>query len=176
MSPGMTTATASRNGTELSQGPDHFRLHRKTKTFLKSRNHLCSNDKILSFPLLWCRIWTFMGIFLQVFSFQYKTQLALSRYSWKGGQGGTQGLYLIFKAGYCEGLRSVGRGVKAWVQVQLYATPQPPKLFAEGPQVFQSAHRSPPPQHLPTLQLLNSNCSYQPLPSSFLRKSPSAGF
>lgn len=55
-----------------------------------------------------------MGVFLQVFSFQYKTQLAQSRDSWwKGEQGRAQGLYCVSKAGYCEGLGSVGRGVRA---------------------------------------------------------------
>lgn len=107
VSPGIPIVTASLRGTELSQGADHFTQYRKAKTFLNSRSFLYKNDKILSFPSLWCRM--LMGIFLQVFSFQYKTQLAVSRDSWwKGGQGGTQGLYLVFKAGYCKGLRSMG--------------------------------------------------------------------
>lgn len=173
VSPGITVTTASCKGTELLQGPDHFRLYRKI-LFLKSRNRLCSNDKILFFPPLWCRM--FMGIFLQAFSFQYKTQLALSRdLWWKGGQGGTQGLYLLFKAGYCKRLRTMGRGVNTRVQAQLYATPWPLKPFAGGHQVFQSASYSQPPQHLPALQLLSSDCSYQPLPPSFPRKPPPTG-
>lgn len=67
MSPGITVAIVSWNGTELSQGPNHFRLYRKAKTFLKSRNPLCNNDKILSFPPLWCRM--FRGIFFASFLF-----------------------------------------------------------------------------------------------------------
>lgn len=110
VSPGTPVATASLGGTELSHGPDPFRQYRKAKTFLNSRSLLYNNDKILSFPSLWCRV--FMGIFLQVFSFQYKTQLTVSRDSWwKGGQGGTQGVCPVFKAGYCKGLRSTGSGL-----------------------------------------------------------------
>lgn len=109
-----------------------------------------------------------MGIFLQAFSFQYKTQLALSRdLWWKGGQGGTRGLYLLFKAGYCKRLRSMGRGVNAWVQAQLYATPWPLKPFAGGHQVFQSASYSQPPQHLPacSFSALTARISLCLLPS-----------
>lgn len=119
-----------------------------------------------------------MGIFfLQVFSCQYKTQLAQSRDSWwKGEQGRTWGLCLVSKAGYCEGLGSVRKGCQGLVSSPALCHPTATLAFCRGTPGFPKCS---------TLSLLSPH-----LPCSFLaptapislfllpfpRKPPSAGF
>lgn len=94
--------------TELSQGPAHFRLYRKEKTFQKPRYPICSNDKTLSFPHCGAGcLWVFL-LTSFLFSVQNSAgseqELLVERRTGKD--------YLVSKAGYCEGLGSVDSGVK----------------------------------------------------------------
>lgn len=69
-------------------------------------------------------------------------------------------------------MRGTGRGDggSAWIPAHLYAARQPPKLFAAGHQLVQSA-RQPQPclfttKHSPAPRRLGSDCLYRPLPPS----------
>lgn len=77
-----------------------------------------------------------------------------------------------FQGWILRGAQESGEGIRAWVQVQLYAISQPTKPFAERHQVFQSARHSassaltcPAASHLQPLLL--ASAAFLPQKPSF---------